>query len=87
MPARNVDQILIQNWQKTGPTPPVDQWSVDIEVKWTDTDGNHHEYAGTHLFPNELASMPLRSLRFFMEKMIIAAVRVTLGIDTWEDYQ
>lgn len=87
MPARSVDQVNIGGWQKTGPTPPVDQWSVDIMVKWTDTEGGHHEYEGTHFFPNELAGMPLASLRHFMERMIMAAVRVTLGIDSWEDYQ
>jgi len=87
MPARNVDQILIQNWQETGPTPPVPQWSVDITVRWTDLDGNSHEHSGTYLFPNELAGIPPRTLRHFMEEIIISKVRVTLGIDSWEDYQ
>lgn len=87
MPARNVDQVLIQNWQKTGPTPPVDQWSVDITVRWTDLEGSAHEHSDTYLFPNVLASMPLASRRSFMEQIIMAGVRVALGIDTWEDYQ
>ena len=87
MPARNVDQVLISNWQQTGPTPPVAQWSVDITVRWTDMEGVAHEHAATHIFPNEMAVMPLRSRRFFMEQIIMAGVRVALGIDTWEDYQ
>lgn len=87
MPARNVDQVLIGNWQKTGPTPPVPQWSVDISVRWTDLEGGSHEHSGTYLFPNELAGIPLASLRQFMGGIIMAAVRVRLGINTWEDYQ
>lgn len=87
MPARNVDQVLIGNWQKTGPTPPVPQWSVDITVIWHDVGGMEHNYSGTHLFPNELAGVPLASLRHFMEQIIMAAVRVQLGIDSWEDYE
>lgn len=87
MPARNVDQILIGNWRETGPTPPVPQWGVDITVKWTDTEGEGHEHSGTYLFPNELAGIPLASLRYFMQEIIMAAVRVKLGIDSWEDYQ
>lgn len=87
MPARNVDQVLIGNWQKTGPAPPVDQWSVDISVKWTDVEGDKHEHSDTYLFPNEMATMPLKSRRHFMKRVIMASVRVALGIDTWEDYQ
>ena len=87
MAARNVDQILIGNWQKTEVRPRVDQWSVDITVRWTDTEGGSHEYLGTHLFPNELAGIPLSSIRYFMEQIVMAAVRVQLGIDEWEDYR
>lgn len=86
MPARNVDQILIQHWQKTGPTPPVPQWSVDITVRWTDLAGGKHEHMGTYLFPNEMADMPMAVVRQFMEQIIIAKVRVTLGIDDWDSY-
>ena len=63
------------------------QWSVDITVKWTDTEGEGHERSGTYLFPNELVGIPPASLRHFMQEIIMAAVRVRLGIDTWENYQ
>ena len=86
MPARNVDQVLIQNWTNMGVTRPVPRWSVDIAVKWTDLEGQAHEYAGTHYFPDELADIPLPVIRAFMEQMIMAKVRVTLGIDEWDNY-
>lgn len=86
MPAKNVDQILIRGWQKTEVRPRIDQWSVDISVKWIDLQGLHHKRSGTYLFPNVLADVPLGVVRHFMEEIIVAKARVQLGIDTWEDY-
>jgi hypothetical protein len=85
MPARNVDAIFIQNWQNMGTTVPVDKWSVDITVQWTDLEGAQHEHQGTYNFPNVLADVPLHVIRRFMEEIIIAKVRVTLGIDEWSE--
>ena len=85
--ARSVDQINIGNWQLENPTPKVNQYSVDVEVYWTKYDGTKGEYSGTHLFPNELADIPLTAIKEFMRKIIEAKVRVNLGIDTWEMYE
>lgn len=86
MPARSVDEINITNVQATGTTIEVDCYSFDIEVKWTDHSGGKHQHSDTYIWPNVLADVPNNVVKRFMEEMVIAKVRVTLGIDEWEDY-
>ena len=86
MAAKSVDQISITNWTVTGSSPAVPQFSAEIYVRWTDEEGVIHTHEDTYLFPNELADIPLAVLREFMGKIIMAKVRVTLGVDTWDDY-
>ena len=80
-----VHQVNIGNWQTTGQSPRVTQYSVDVYVCWTDNEGTVHEHQGTYLFPNELADIPQEALRALMEQIIIAKLRVTLGISTWQE--
>ena len=82
--ARSVDQILISNWTDVGTKTLVERYSVDIGVTWTDDAGVVHTWNGTRQFPNALASVPLHVLKRMMEQIILQAVRVELGIDTWE---
>lgn len=83
----SVHEINIGNFQQTGQSVNIDQYSFDLEVKWTDDDGVYHEHSGTYRYPNDLASMPLRVRRTFAIEQIIAVVRVTLGIDDWSMYE
>ena len=86
MPARSVDEINISNVQATGSTVPVSQYSFDIEVKWTSNDGSKHQHSDTYVWPNVLSDVPNNVVKEFMQEMVIAKVRVALGIDEWENY-
>ncbi|MCK4444176.1 MAG: hypothetical protein KAW09_06510 [Thermoplasmata archaeon] len=83
---RSVEEINITNWQATGSTVPIPQYQFDLEIKWTDNEGNPHVHTGTYRYPNDIASMPLNVRRRYAEEMVIATVRVTLGINEWSDY-
>lgn len=80
---RQVDQVLISNWIATGIKPQVPQYSVDIGVLWTTSDGQSHTWSGTELFPNVLAEAPLSVVKEMMEGFILKAVYVRLGIGDW----
>jgi len=64
------------------------RYTFTLEVKWTDDQGGKHTYGPTtQSFPDDLTPMPLAVRRAFAEQMIIALVRVTLGISQWSDYE
>lgn len=86
MPARSIDEINSRNWQENPTTVRIPQYQFDLQIKWTDLQGGKHEHNGTYRYPNDIAEMPLNVRRKFAEKMIIATVRVALGISTWDDY-
>ena len=86
MPARSVDEINISNVTPLGTTVPVEQYSFDIQVKWTGHDGSKHEHSDTYVWPNVLSDVPNNVVKEFMQEMVIAKVRVALGIDDWENY-
>ena len=86
MPARSVDEINISNVTPLGTTVPVEQYSFNIQVKWTSHDGIKHEHFDTYVWPNVLADVPNNVVKEFMQEMVIAKVRVALGIDDWENY-
>lgn len=86
--ARSVDEVNITNFVNTGQTTPFSRYTFVLEIKYTNDAGQQQTYGPvTHTFPNDLASMPLAVRRRFAEMMIQATVRVTLGIDTWEQHQ
>ena len=86
MSARSVDEINISNVNPTGATIEVDQYSFDIQVKWTSHDGSKHQHSDTYVWPNVLSDVPNNVVKEFMQEMVIAKVRVALGIDEWENY-
>ena len=87
MPARSVDEINITNFVNTGATTPFSRYRFTLEIKWTDDQGVRRTHGPLeYTFPNDLTAMPLAVRRAFAEKMIIATARVTLGIDSWENY-
>lgn len=85
--ARNVHEVNITGWHDESNTVPVPQWSVDVEVKWTDDNGDFHTHNGNYSFPNVLGDFPVAAVRQLMETAIMAKVRVDLGINTWSDFQ
>lgn len=86
--ARSVDEINITNFVNTGLTTALPRYTFTLQIKYTDNAGVKQTYGPTtQTYPNDLAAMPLAVRRAFAEKMIMATVRVTLGIDDWEAYQ
>ena len=85
--ARSIDEVNITNFVSTGATTPFSRYTFSLEIKWTDDQGVARSNGPTtRTFPNDLSIMPLAVRRRFAEQMITAAVRVQLGIDTWEMY-
>lgn len=88
MAAQSVDEVHITNWVDTGLTSPLSRFTMNVRVKWTDSAGVKQDSGVVaHTFPNDLSVMPLAARRFFANQMIMATVRVALGIDQWADYQ
>lgn len=75
-----VHELNITNWTDESNTVPVPQWSVDVEVKWTDDAGDDHLHQQNYLFPNVLSGVPLKRLRHYMKEIIQQEVYVALGI-------
>lgn len=73
--------VWIANWVNQETTVPVPKWAVDIKIQWTDEANNPHEHEETYYFPNILAGIPMSRLRKYMEQLILAEVRIALGID------
>lgn len=84
--ARSVEEVNVTNWQVTGSKVPIAQYQFDLEIKWTDNEGNPRVHNNTYRYPNDIAPMPLSVRRRYAEDMIIATARVTLGINEWSDY-
>jgi hypothetical protein len=84
---RSIDELNITNFVNTGLTTPLDRYTFDIELKWTDDSGVQHEHSANRTFPNALSAMPLAVRKEFAIQMLTAVVRVELGLDSWEDYQ
>lgn len=85
---RSVNEINITNWTVTGANVPFPQYQFNLEIKWTDENGVQHTHGPQqYRFPNDIANMPLEIRRAFAEQMIIATARVTLGVNSWEDYR
>jgi len=82
----SVHEINITNWTETGKQVRIDQYTFDLQIKWTDDAGVYHEWSGTPLYPNDLSDMPLLVRRAFADQQVLAKVRVSLGIDEWENY-
>ncbi len=82
-----VHELNITNWNDESNTVPVPQYSVDIEIKYTDDNGDFHTYNTNEMFPNVLSSFPVEAVRVSMQRLIEAKVRVELGINTWDDFR
>jgi len=83
---RSVEEVNVTNWVATGSSVSIPQYQFDLQILWTDNDGEPHEHNGTYRYPNDIAAMPLNVRRRYAEEMVVATARVTLGIDEWSDY-
>ena len=81
MPARNVDELWLTNWQATGQSVPVTQYSVHVKLVWTDADGEQHVWEGDKLFPNVLDGLPAARQKELAQDIAVELARLELGID------
>jgi len=85
--ARSIDRINITGFVNTGQTWQMARYTFTLQIDWVDDAGVKHTYGPTaHSFPDDLVDMPLAVRREFAEKMIEVVVRVSLGVNTWEQY-
>jgi hypothetical protein len=80
MSGRNVN-VTVENWEATGQNVPFPQYTVDVGLDWLDSAGERQERSQTITFPNVLQTVPLARLRRYMERIIMAELRIALGID------
>ena len=80
MPGRNVN-LFVQNWRWTGATVPAPQAEVDVEIHWTNEDGQARQWSGTVTFPNDLQLVPVEWIKEELEDLLLRAARKRLGID------
>lgn len=67
--------VYINNWQDTGNSVSVQQYSVDITLVYNDK-----EHIETVLFPNILAQIPASWLKEKLQEIMIDALRKRLDI-------
>ena len=73
--------LYLSNWHWTGSNVQVPQAQVDVEIHWTDADGQGHQWSGTATFPNDLQDVPVEWLKEVLEDLMIRAARKKLGVD------
>ena len=78
--AQNVN-VFLTDWHWTGQNVPCPQAEVDLEIHWTDEQGNDHQWSGTATFPNDLQLVPVEWLKDELESLLLRAARKRLGVD------
>lgn len=82
-----VNELNITQFTNTGLTTAIPRWTFQLHIKYTDDSGVLRTYGpATHTWPNDLTGIPTNVQNKFMQQIITAKVRVTLGIDSWDDY-
>lgn len=79
--ARNVDAVFFTNWHATGSTVPIDQYELDIEMHWTDEQGQSHQGQRTVRFPNCLSDLSMAERKELAEELMLKAAKIQLGVD------
>lgn len=79
---RSVDRLDVRNVQATGLTTPIDRYTFDLEIWWTEADGTARHYGPTmHVWPNDLATVPDNIVKEWATDLVTQAARWELGID------
>ena len=79
--AKSVDAVFFTDWHATGSTVAIDQYELDVEVHWTDEQGQKHEAQRTVRFPNCLSDLSMAERKDLAEELMLRAVRIQLGVD------
>jgi hypothetical protein len=80
MSGSNVN-LFIENWQWTGADVPCPQATVDLDLQWTDENGDAQQWSGVATFPNDLQLVPVEWVKNELEDLLIRVARHQLGID------
>lgn len=75
--AREVD-LYTSNWQATGKTISVPQYSVDVTLNWIDNEGLPHTRSETLRFPNFLQNVGAADLKEWLTDLMIQEARQRL---------
>ena len=75
-----VHEFNISNVALTGTTVPVPVRSFNLQIIWTDDEGNAQQYTGTHRWPNVLTAAPDGYMRQKQLEMVQDIAYNALGI-------
>ena len=78
--AREVN-IWTDNWQNTGTSILVPQYTVDVIVQWIDNAGENHNRDETLKFPNCLQNVGGADLKEWLTELMLREARQRLGVD------
>lgn len=81
-----IHEINFAGLNATGSTAPVPQYTFNVNIKWTDDNGNAQEHTGTYTWPNILSQAPNGWLRRTVIEHILTPMALDyLGIQPLED--
>lgn len=84
--ARSIDRIDIGSIVDTGLTTAIKRYRFTLEFWWTDDAGEKRHYGpAEHVWPNDLADVPLRIVKGWATDLITQAVRWRLGLEPYPD--
>lgn len=76
--AREVN-LYTSNWQATGKTISVPQYSVDVTINWIADDGTPNTRSETLRFPNFLANVGAADLKEWLTELMLRETQQRLA--------
>lgn len=70
--------IYTKNWRETGKKVSVQQYSIEVEINWTDKDGVEQTRSETLLFPNMLSKVGNDDLKDKLTELMLSEARERL---------
>lgn len=78
--ATNIN-VWTNNWKATGVNISVPQYSVDVTLQWTDSDGVQHTRSETLKFPNFLQNVGAADLKEWLIELMLREAHQRLEIN------
>ena len=75
--AREVN-LYTSNWQATGKTISVPQYSIDVQLDWIDNEGVSHTRSETLKFPNFLQNVGAADLKEWLTELMLSEAQQRL---------
>ena len=73
--------VWLTDWKKTGVNVQVPQYSVQVRLQFTKSDGEFVDRTETLKFPNVLSTFTAAELKEILERIIVDEARERLGVD------